>query len=225
MIEMLRKWQAAPAQGWRFVGFGSSNTEVACHNMGRHSWFCWLSRTVRENVGKQVTMINSGVCGDTTRELLARFDRDVRPLAPSAVVVTIGGNDQVRIGPEEFGENLARIVGLIRGLAAEPLLQTYYCPLLAKPELATFDLFMDEVCAVAARQGVPLIDNLVTFHRWHDADLAAYERLFYDPMHLNGLGNAAFAALSCRALDLPDPDWPAPERAAIEAAVVRLRAE
>lgn len=84
---------------------------------------------------------------------------------------------------------------------------------------------MDEVRAVAARQAVPLIDNLIAFHRWHDADLAAYERLFFDPMHLNGLGNAAFAALTCRALDLPDPDWPAPEREAVEAVVARLRAE
>jgi acyl-CoA hydrolase len=43
-----------------------------------------------------VPIINAGVSGDTTLDVLARLDTDVLDLDPSLVIVFIGGNDELR---------------------------------------------------------------------------------------------------------------------------------
>ncbi len=74
----------------RFVAFGSSNTERRIH--GLH-WFDWLELGIAQTYGRVHTFVNTGVGGDTTYGLLARFDEDVARYAPHVVFVTIGGND------------------------------------------------------------------------------------------------------------------------------------
>lgn len=93
LAAVLTAWHATPDVGRRVVGFGSGNTEFTWHNDGRPSWFCWVSACLRATAGKHVVATNAGIPGETTRHLLARFERDVVPLAPSLVLVTIGGND------------------------------------------------------------------------------------------------------------------------------------
>ena len=40
-----------------------------------------------------LTMINKGVCGETTEDMLRRFKRDVIELHPDHVIITGGSND------------------------------------------------------------------------------------------------------------------------------------
>lgn len=59
-------------------------------------------------------VINAGYPGDTTRELLARFDRDVTPHSPDLVILWAGVNDMLYCGhtvpPKEFRRNFRRLV-------------------------------------------------------------------------------------------------------------------
>jgi len=67
----------------RIVAFGSSNTDRRI--CGLH-WFDWLDLGIKHTHGRVHHFINTGIGGDTTRGLLARYE-------PHAVFVTIGGND------------------------------------------------------------------------------------------------------------------------------------
>jgi hypothetical protein len=77
----------------RVIGFGSSNTEQHWHLLGHFNWFSWLGCSLREWVGRHVTMINQGINGETAEDLLKRIDRDVISFKPNLVIITIGGND------------------------------------------------------------------------------------------------------------------------------------
>ena len=59
-------------------------------------------------------VVNAGYPGDTTRELLARFDRDVAPHHPDLVLLWAGVNDMLYCGhkvpPEIFRRNFRRLV-------------------------------------------------------------------------------------------------------------------
>ena len=222
--ETLAGWRATPEIGRRVVGLGSSNTEFTWHNDGRPSWFCWVSACLRATYGKHVLATNAGISGETTRHLIARFARDVVPLAPSLVLVTIGGNDAWQMPASEFRRNLDTLVDAIRARDAVPVLQTYYCPLFAGEELARFEQFMQGVRDVAAGTGTDLIDHFARFRARRLAAPEAYATLMRDPMHLTGLGHAVFATLAARSLGCAPPELPGDLAPAVTHALRELSA-
>lgn len=69
--------------------------------------------------GRSLRVINAGVGGNTSREALARVERDVIPHRPDILLIELGGNDATldlaRAVPlEEFFANLAAIVAHAR---------------------------------------------------------------------------------------------------------------
>ncbi|MBS6195383.1 MAG: SGNH/GDSL hydrolase family protein [Clostridiales bacterium] len=69
----------------------------------------------------KIRVTNSGISGNTSRDLLARFDRDVNSLNPDWVSICIGINDVWRqfdspaipdgqVMPEEYEENVERMI-------------------------------------------------------------------------------------------------------------------
>ena len=72
----------------------------------------------------RVRVTNAGVSGNTSRDLLARFERDVVALDPDWVSICIGINDVWRqfdtpamldcqVMPEEYEENIEKMVAMI----------------------------------------------------------------------------------------------------------------
>ena len=73
--------------------FGSSNTQRRLPGM---TWFDYIELGFKAVYGGGCgTFINAGIGGDTSKMLLDRFDRDVAPFHPDAVIITVGGNDSV----------------------------------------------------------------------------------------------------------------------------------
>ncbi|HPP11704.1 MAG TPA: GDSL-type esterase/lipase family protein, partial [bacterium] len=65
------------------------------------------------------TVINAGVSGDTTREALARLEKDVISANPALVIVALGANDFFQgIPKKETMDNLRRIVERIQQTGA-----------------------------------------------------------------------------------------------------------
>ena len=73
----------------------------------------------------RVRVTNSGISGNTSRDLLARFDRDVVSLAPDWVSICIGINDVWRqfdspampdqaVQPDEYRENLTKMIEAVK---------------------------------------------------------------------------------------------------------------
>lgn len=73
---------------------------------------------------------NAGVNGNTSREGLARFDKDVNPHLPAIVLVIFGGNDPIndparKVDMYEFRENIRDIVCLVERSKGTCILGTF----------------------------------------------------------------------------------------------------
>jgi lysophospholipase L1-like esterase len=74
--------------------------------------------------------INAGVNGNTSRQGLARLDKDVLKHKPAVVVVLFGTNDtrkdapKIQVPLEEYMQNLGTIIDTCRGIGAKVVLGT-----------------------------------------------------------------------------------------------------
>ncbi|MBN1808683.1 MAG: SGNH/GDSL hydrolase family protein [Planctomycetes bacterium] len=183
----------------RIVALGSSNTERAYHCQGAHNWFDWLEVGIRGHYGRRHIMVNAGVSGQTTDQLLERFDRDVATFAPDAVIVTAGGNDsnpQRDVPPERFRGNLQTLADRIGGLAdCAAIFQTYYSfdvEHFGAEEAGwaeNFPVYMQIVRETAAAAGIPLVDHLPRWENLRMNEVETFRRMMRDTRHVNPLGN------------------------------------
>jgi lysophospholipase L1-like esterase len=176
----------------RFVAFGSSNTERRIH--GLH-WFDWLELGLAQTYGRRHHFINAGVGGDTTRDLLSRFDEDVALYQPHVVFVTIGGNDSKPdsgIDEPAFEANLRELETRIRDLEAIPVFQTYYAADVERLDPAHGQRFLTFM-GIVRRASLGTSSILVDHHRrWEPLRLQhveLYRELMLDPLHVNPDGN------------------------------------
>ena len=205
---LMKQWRAKLGQeSFRFVAFGSSNTEIGWGSAGRHGWPCWLSCIIRASVGQHVQMMNAGIGGNTAVNLLGRINGDVLAIHPHLVIITIGGNDYFQNHTlTDFAANLRKLETILRGAGAVVAFQTYYGML---PETGDgFAAYMDVVRQVATATGSGLIDQYSWFSAWQKADPTTYRTIMRDPAHLKPIGNALFGTLAGRVFGCSDPVVP-----------------
>jgi lysophospholipase L1-like esterase len=103
-----------PQTSVTIVAFGDSITEAG-HQKPDDRWPELVRRTLQKHfAGIDIKVVNSGVGGNTSREGLARFDRDVLPHHPQFVLFEFG-NDQTSeparyVPVPEFRKNLDLIM-------------------------------------------------------------------------------------------------------------------
>ena len=111
-------------------------------------------------------IINRGVGGDRTEQLLKRVKGDVVEEQPEVVVMEVGINDVWSrftggpvVTPEEFRNNYAALVDTIKGTGAKLLLlQPYLLKVMDKQRLRpVLNEFNKIICEIAAREKVTLI--------------------------------------------------------------------
>ncbi len=114
----------------------------------------------------EFTILNRGVGGDRTQELLARVQTDVVDEHPDVVVLAIGVNDVwhrfllgKEVTPEQFTENYEKLVEIIKGTGASLLLlQPFVLNMEDKPRLRPYlNKFNAIISSIAAREELPLI--------------------------------------------------------------------
>ena len=178
----------------RVAAFGASNTQR--YLPGTH-WFDYVEMGFKNIYGGGCGhFINSGISGNTTLDLLNRFDRELAFYKPDLVIMTIGGNDcnpAKNISGEQFRANLIELCNKIKALGSDILIQTYYaCDLemITPPERADLMVkYMQIVREVAASENLLLNDNDFRWAQLRDNDLATYRLLMLNSMHVNDLGN------------------------------------
>jgi lysophospholipase L1-like esterase len=213
----------------RVIAFGSSNTERRLAGM---HWFDCFELACRHTYGPHLACINSGRGGDTTRDLLERFERDCLAYRPNLVFLTVGGNDSNpdrALGVVEYRRNLETIIARLRALDCAVALQTYYAvdvSGISEAHATMFFAMMDTVRAVSAASGCLLLDHLARWELLRTQAYDVYARLMQDPMHVNTLGNQVIGLDIARAfaLSLPD-DVYFREAYAVQALLDRLSAE
>ena len=160
----------------------------------------------------RVRVTNSGVGGNTSRDLLARFDRDVVALKPDWVSICIGINDvwrqfdspampDVACTPEEYRENVEKMILAVKGnVKGIFLLTPYYME--PNPEDA-MRRRMDEYCAIcrelAEKHGCTLVDFQAMYARYCTVRHSAY--IAWDRVHPNQVGATLMAREFLKACD------------------------
>ncbi len=103
------------AAGLTLVAFGSSSTFGTGASSPAHSYPAQLQRDLARRLPSvAVTVVNRGVPGETTADMLKRLDRDVLAPHPDLVIWQLGSNDALqRLPVDRFrvqaGEGLARL--------------------------------------------------------------------------------------------------------------------
>ncbi len=107
-----------------------------------------------QRAGKNVSVINAGVSGDTSAGGLARLEWALAD-APQLVIVELGANDALRgLDPQQTFANLDAILERLKAAGVPALLAGMKAPRnLGADYVAAFDRIYPEL---AARHGVPL---------------------------------------------------------------------
>jgi hypothetical protein len=223
MSDFVTHMRAHNDEGARFAGFGSSNTEKLWHSNGCFSWFCWVECSVRAQIGRAIWSINLGISGNTCQQLVERFDRDVAPLKPTAMIVTIGGNDYNHQTLPQFERNLHTVAARARELNIFTAFNTYYSPMITGADLEKFTSYMDMIGQVAKAEGAMFVNRYPLFKAWWLRDPEAYRKIMLDNFHLNPLGHALFGCEVARGLGLDGPQWPEHLKESVTAGLTALR--
>ncbi len=188
----------------RILAFGSSNTE---HFLPGMHWFDVLDLAVCHRYGRIHTCINTGIGGNTSADLLERFDEDAAAYAPHLVFITIGGNDSApwrSLDERQFAENLRTLYRRFWRLGTAVVFQTYYAPVdewCDASHLKRFYPYMDIIRHVAADTKAGLIDHLARWERLRQNHRERFLPLMQDGLHVNRRGNMVIGLDVARAFD------------------------
>lgn len=163
---------SAQAEPFKIVGFGDSL--MAGFGLGPGEGFTDKLQAALQAKGRDVTVANAGVSGDTTSGGLARLDWSV-PDGTQLVILELGANDMLRgVSPDITRKNLDEMLAkfrqrniavLLAGMRAAPNLGADYqtafdaiFPDLAKTyDIPLYPFFLD---GVAGQPGLRLEDGL-----------------------------------------------------------------
>jgi len=165
-----------------------------------------------KQAGVKAVPIPAGVGGNTTRDMLARLDRDVISKKPVWLTLNSGINDSPTLSVEEFRENIAKIVDRASAAGIKSILLTTTIGAgesLDCPESLKRLKFCEEFRKLANERNLILVD----LNRAMAKELAERKQdgvkgleLTFDGTHLNGVGNQIVAAEILRALGVCEPE-------------------
>jgi acyl-CoA thioesterase I len=189
---------------WVFVG--DSITEGVVHTHGRRSFVEHFAERTRGELGRVGdVVINTGVSGDRSEDVLAGFGARVARFRPDVVVVMLGTNDSVsgQAGRDGFRHRISRIVTRVRALHAVPVLQTPTpVDASASPERADLGAYANVVREVAEAREVVLVDHYT--HWLAVGHHHAPQRWLDDAIHPNARGHLEMARTLVRRLQVSD---------------------
>lgn len=151
-----------------------------------------------------IRVTNSGTSGNTSRDLLARFERDVVSLNPNWVSICIGINDvwrqfdspaipDVAVLPDEYRDNLEKMILSVKGnVKGIFLLSPYYMEPIQEDRMRKR---MDEyvtICAeLAKKHGCIFVDFQSLYERFLQIRHSSY--IAWDRVHPNQMGATLMA--------------------------------
>jgi len=193
---------------WVFVG--DSITQALEHTHGRRGFVEHFAERIRGELGRVGdVVINTGVSGDRTEDVLADFRARVTRFRPDVVLVMLGTNDSVRgpAGRAGFRRRVGEIVARVRDVGAVPVLQTPpAADVEESPEHADLPAYAGVVRDVAAARSVVLVDHHA---HWVGAGRGGPPAAWLDdPVHPNGRGHLEMARTLFRRLGVLDRGSP-----------------
>ena len=160
----------------------------------------------------RIRVINMGISGNTTRDLIARWKTDVLDLHPDWLGILIGINDVWRqfdtplitenqVGPEEYEQNLIDMIEQIKPSLKGLILMTPYFmePNTNDPMRARMDQYGAIVKKLAAKYGAILVDLQSAFDNYFRCYHSA--SVNWDRIHPDIVGHMLIAREILKQLD------------------------
>ena len=176
----------------------------------RETWGC----LVEQETG--ITLINRGVCGDTTGGMLARFGTDVLSLQPDTVLLLGGSNDLFASAAEGRTNAQANLFALVHQALAHGILPLVGTPLPVdleqlRPELSRWmggytlqralDAYASWILEFSAVFGLLAVDF---YHLFSSSSQMVRQELYLDGLHPNREGHRLMAQVVKRTVHLLD---------------------
>lgn len=179
------------------VAIGSSSTTGAGASSPAMSYPSRLAVELKQRFpGREITVVNRGVNGQETHEMVARFATDVIALHPSLVLWQVGTNSVLRDHPLKPHSILLRegITELKEAGADVVLIDMQFVPrVIVKPETQGME---DQIALAAKEQSVDLFRRFALMRHWHVVQHIPFE-IFVSPdeLHMNDWSYACVAKL------------------------------
>jgi len=184
------------------VAIGSSSTAGAGASSPDASYPSRLAIELKSRLPTaEITVLNRGVNGEETENMMARFASGVYPEHPQLVLWQVGTNSVLRDRPlAPHSAELQEGIDELKATGADvALIDPQYSPkVLAKPE--TTDM-VDQIALIAKEKNVDLFHRFAQMRNWHEAQHLAFD-VFVSPdgLHMNDWGYACWAKLLAGAI-------------------------
>ena len=194
--------RVAAGQPLTIVAIGSSSTAGAGASSPAMSYPSRLAVELQAMYPRlSITVSNRGVNGEESRDMLARFDRDVFAQNPDLVLWQVGSNSVLRDRPLDVANTSLRD-GLKRLRAAGPdvvLINPQYAPkVITKHDV---DGMVDLIHVTAKETNVDLFERFAVMRYWRlteDIPFSAF--LSPDELHMNDWSYGCIAKLLAGAI-------------------------
>ncbi|MGA9323492.1 MAG: SGNH/GDSL hydrolase family protein, partial [Xanthobacteraceae bacterium] len=184
------------------VAIGSSSTAGAGASSRAASYPSRLAEELKQRFpGRDITVVNRGVNGEQTEQMLARFETDVIAAHPDLVLWQVGTNSVLRDHPLRPHAALLHegIEQLKEAGADVVLMDMQYAPkVLAKPETEGME---DQIAFAAKQENVDLFGRFALMRNWHEVRHIPFDAFVApDQLHMNDWSYACVAKLLAAAI-------------------------
>lgn len=196
----------------KWVFAGDSITMGVKHTHGHQSFPEIFEERIRWELQRmRDIIINTGVSGNTTKNILDDFDWRITQFKPSVVSMMIGTNDCAGYELPVFEQNLVLLIAKIRQLNAVPILHTPNVIISEKsPGRKRLDQFVTVIQNVAEREKLILVDNWTYWQNTlkNHPEINVFRNWLNDPLHPNQIGHQEIARLMFKELSIFDAKEP-----------------
>lgn len=187
----------ASGQPLTIVAIGSSSTAGAGASSPDASYPSRLAVELRARFpGREITVLNRGVNGEETNNMMARFAADVLAAHPQLVLWQIGTNSVLRDHPlNPHGVQLHDGIEQLKASGADVvLIDPQFAPaVLAKSETPGM---VEQIALAAKQEDVDLFQRFAVMRDWHDAQHLSFGAFVSpDQLHMNDWSYACLAKL------------------------------
>ncbi len=179
------------------VAIGSSSTAGAGASSPAASYPSRLAVELKQRFPtRDITVLNRGVNGETTEQMMARFATGVIAAHPDLVLWQVGTNSVLRDRPLRSHSVLLHegITQLKEAGADVVLIDMQFAPrVLAKPETEGME---DQIAIAAKDEGVDLFRRFAVMRNWHEVQHIPFDAFVApDALHMKDWGYGCVAKL------------------------------
>jgi lysophospholipase L1-like esterase len=195
LIQTMRR--LANGQPLTIVAIGSSSTAGAGASSPDATYPSRLAVDLRTRFpGREITVLNRGVNGEETTNMMARFAADVLAAHPQLVLWQIGTNSVLRDHPlSPHALQLHDGIEQLKAAGADVvLIDPQFAPaVLIKSETPGM---VEQIALAAKQENVGLFQRFAVMRDWHDVQHLAFDTFVSpDHLHMNDWSYACVAKL------------------------------